>query len=358
MSTINYTVNPMEELCHAVCYQSEERVAYWANETCDVNANMAPLVPTEFTKFGVKRTEGANAHMTILHVAIVQYFLDRDYAQNGLRNLQKAIKILIKKGADVSSPVKGIELDLPTHGLTSFGDSLTPGNLLLWLERICDENMTKLERDCINDVFHLLQQASHVERTRASFFPAGTKVPQAVLDTWKGYLFSEKSADMLFVCKPDGEEIVAHSELLSIASPLYFEPLFQGKWGEVAVVQEGRRRFDTPTSSTILKAVLKFVYTGEIESTIVNDWDKLKELFVVSHLYELTSLTRICESHCAPLLCHENAIEMLRLAISYGTNRLFTMCVAFISKNMPQLDDELVSALLGGNDEAPQQEHH
>ena len=318
----HYNSSNMEELCYAIGHKSNQKVEFWA-EKCNVNADIAPLVSTDRKKYGVKRTEGAKAHFTLLHLVIVQCLVKdspvHDYhrQEECLRDLLEALRLFIAKGADVSSPIEGIELELGVEqGFTSLGRSFTPRELLLWLERICARRLSQYMREWIDSVFRLLQQASHdVQSTRASLLPVKTEVPQAILDTWKGYLFSNKSADMLFVCEKDHAEIPAHSGLLSIASPLYFEPHLQGKWGEVPVDQKGRRRFVTQNSSAVMKAILTFVYTGEFEPSILDDCDQLTELFSVSHMYELTCLTRLCESHCVKMLCPENAVTMLQLAV-------------------------------------------
>jgi len=367
MSNHYNSINNMEELCYAIVHKSPPKVEFWA-EKCNVNADIAALVPTDRKKYGVKRTEGAKAHFALLHLAIVQCFVKdspvhlRQGQKECLGDLLEAIRLLIAKGADVSSPVEGIELELGVEqGLTSLGRSLTPGELLLWLERICSTHISTNMRRWIDSVFELLQQASNdTLSTRASFLPVKTEVPQATLETWKGYLFSEKSADMLFVCKQDNAEIPAHSELLSIASPLYFEPHLQGKWGEVPLDQEGRRCFVTQNSSAVMKAILTFVYTGEVEPSILDDYDQLTELFSVSHMYELTCLTRLCEIHCMKILCPENAAKMLQVAVRYGTNHLRGACLSLIhgNKGNAQLWHEFCSATLGGSDEAPQHQDH
>lgn len=92
--------------------------------------------------------------------------------------------------------------------------------------------------------------------------PATARVPATTLGTWKGLLFNKDFADCTFLAS--GETLHAHKCVLAAASP-YFTAMFSASsdWME----SQGTIKADKPAA--IMKAVLRFVYTGELSESLV-----------------------------------------------------------------------------------------
>ena len=70
----------------------------------------------------------------------------------------------------------------------------------------------------------------------------------------------------------------------------------------------------------IMKAVLKFVYTGMVEK--MEDGEKLEELFKAAHVTMLDGLKKICEASLIAGVTTANSIQMMALGHLYEVEEL------------------------------------
>jgi hypothetical protein len=94
---------------------------------------------------------------------------------------------------------------------------------------------------------------------------ASVLVPKSIVAALKNILFSEDHCDVKFICD-DGQVIPAHKAILAASSP-YFAAAFQGPWAE----NGHSGQWKTSHASSILRVFLIFVYTGDIDATVISD---------------------------------------------------------------------------------------
>jgi hypothetical protein len=108
------------------------------------------------------------------------------------------------------------------------------------------------------------------------------------LKTYKSLLFSQDQSDVKFVCR-DGVEIPAHKAILAAASP-YFASAFAGPWSE----NGHRGEWMTSHSSFVIKALLAFVYTGEVRGI----QQHLMPILAVAGEFDILPLVEFASLHC------------------------------------------------------------
>lgn len=155
-------------------------------------------------------------------------------------------------------------------------------------------------------------------------------LPQSVATTYKKLLFSPEQSDLTFLCS-DGEEITAHKAVLA-ASSSYFASAFSGPW------QENNKdgEWKTSYSSTTIKAVLTFVYTGGVDGIRENPVKMLS----IADEWNMLALKEVATAFCIESMSHgansrslEKFTEMLQLAHLQQIEDLKTACLTFAKKN-------------------------
>uniref|UniRef100_A0A7S4J6Y1 BTB domain-containing protein n=1 Tax=Odontella aurita TaxID=265563 RepID=A0A7S4J6Y1_9STRA len=205
-----------------------------------------------------------------------------------------------------------------------------------------------------------------------------------VLSTMRSLLFSPLCSDIRFVCE-DGAVLHAHKCVLA-ASSEYFSTAFEGPWGSASASalvpapsgtgrlkddtggennHDGDRRggggaliWPTSNSSQIMRAVLSFVYTGNIADCGCGDGKTANEdidpraLLSVAHECGLAPLLEEAEMMCFRDLTVENWKETLQLAHLYECDALKGLCFDFCRERAVEiLTDPGVAALAAANQE-------
>lgn len=164
--------------------------------------------------------------------------------------------------------------------------------------------------------------------TCALLFPKSiptVTIPQSVATTYKNLLFSPDQSDIKFVCK-DGEILPAHKIILDAASP-YFRTAFHGPW--VENMPEGE--WHTSHSSSLIKAVLTYIYTGDISDSLVGE--TLLEVLSIAGEYDIPSLKELAAFHCVRSISVANFKKMVQFAYIHDIENLKTACCAFLKTN-------------------------
>jgi hypothetical protein len=118
-------------------------------------------------------------------------------------------------------------------------------------------------------------------------------VAKSVVDMLKTMVLSDEFSDVRFECK-DGTSLPAHKCVLSSAST-YFHNYFTGPWGELAEHEGGV--WKTSHSSDVVRAILMFVYTGEIPSSLLKT--QAPTLHAASSEYDLQELVKLASPSSA-----------------------------------------------------------
>jgi len=328
------------ELCTAITDCSPSEVKYFLDQGANPNQNIASHLPTSgpHERWGARQSEDSDgqAHFTAVHLCILKWF------SIGNLDFERKLGLLFEHNvhdADLWSPIKGVEIKIPGNADPVKIDNKKPMEFLMVLKRHYNQ------RDTLAASKIMIAATSRKENAR-QLLPT-TEVPQAVFDTWKELLFSEAhGSDVLFVC-PDGTELHAHTNVLSAASR-YFRTFFTGSfWGRE---RNDDKRVKTDNSSAVMKATLRFIYTGVLDQSVTQDSEQLVDLLKVSHEYELAHLVSLCETHCIPKLDLGNVAAMLSLAALCDAKHLLAACLSFMKDSgvaeNPTLCSELRAALL------------
>ena len=129
--------------------------------------------------------------------------------------------------------------------------------------------------------------------------------------------------DITLVTK-DGEELKAHRNVLSAASP-FFCKLLQTDMKES---REGIVRFEE-ISGSVMEDVLEFIYTGTLEVTREN----AEELVAATNYLLIPSLKTISGRFLQHEMCNSNCISTFYFAEKYDCDELITNSRSFIHTN-------------------------
>ncbi|XP_047338248.1 BTB/POZ and TAZ domain-containing protein 3 [Impatiens glandulifera] len=151
-------------------------------------------------------------------------------------------------------------------------------------------------------------------------------VPKEAKDVWDK-LFSEGIGADVRVLSRENEIVLAHSTVLSVASPVLGNTLQQlkPKDGFVCIKIPG-------VSHRAVCAFLRFLYSSCYEEEEMEKF--VLHLLVLSHSYSVTPLKNVCVNFLEHnWLDMENVIDVLQLAKKCDAPRLSLICVRLIVKN-------------------------
>jgi hypothetical protein len=132
-----------------------------------------------------------------------------------------------------------------------------------------------------------------------------------------------------------GERIPAHRNILAASSEC-LSALLKGQWAESA---SGVVRMEQ--SATAVKALLRFLYTGEVdEAALVSDPGGVLELAALHGQDELVSA---CEQHALQSLTVRTVVTKLVAAHLHKLTALEAACIALIKSDMRTLSSVLKS---------------
>ena len=135
--------------------------------------------------------------------------------------------------------------------------------------------------------------------------------------------------DLTLITKDD-QELMAHKNILSAASP-FFHKLLQSDMKEN---REGIVRFEE-ISGSAMEDVLEFIYTGTVEVTEEN----AEELVVATNYLLVTNLKTIASRFIQQRMCELNCISTFYLAEKYDCEELLNDSKSFIHANFASVAD-------------------
>ncbi|XP_041026325.1 BTB/POZ and TAZ domain-containing protein 3-like isoform X1 [Juglans microcarpa x Juglans regia] len=153
-----------------------------------------------------------------------------------------------------------------------------------------------------------------------------SSVPKETRDTWEK-LFKEGYGSDVYVITADKSYILAHSSVLSVASPVLGNILQQAK------VRNGMRYIKiSGVPYQAAYAFIRFLYSSCYEEEEMKRY--VLHLMVLSHCYSVPSLKRVCIYILERgWLTKENVIDVLQLARNCDAPRLTFICVRIIIRN-------------------------
>eukprot|EP00543_Licmophora_paradoxa_P012623 CAMPEP_0202479140 /NCGR_PEP_ID=MMETSP1360-20130828/94822_1 /ASSEMBLY_ACC=CAM_ASM_000848 /TAXON_ID=515479 /ORGANISM="Licmophora paradoxa, Strain CCMP2313" /LENGTH=376 /DNA_ID=CAMNT_0049106453 /DNA_START=135 /DNA_END=1262 /DNA_ORIENTATION=+ len=269
-----------------------------------------------------------NGTIRPLHVAVCNAYhhceLDQRDDSLGI------IKALLDHGADANSTCSGIAFcNVGSHPSVTIASAKNAAKLALFLKRF---PRTDHEVECsanMDEVASTILEVTAANRLKENKDPGPTEIVRAdTKATWKGMFENPKYADIKFVC-PDGE-VEAHKCVLAAALP-YFHTAFQGSWRET----NNDGLWSTTNSAAIIRGVLKFIYTGEVENELLEG--DMSALFSVASEYQMDSLMKFCEQKMNDRISSYTVKSTMSLAHLHSLSNLKKSCFDFIRENSATL---------------------
>ena len=245
-----------------------------------------------------------DSNLTLLHMAVLNCWNNYSHGQESLGIL----RVLVDNGAQLLETAKFLSANR--------GSLHSPLSLAQLLKRHLNSR-TRIRLDVLDSVIDILQ---NVPTASAS---VSVRKPIVPVPVYKNLLFSADHSDVKFVCA-DGEMVPAHKAILASSSP-YFATAFQGPWTE----NNPHGEWNTSYTSSIIKAVLSFMYTGDID--IITE--KPMDMFLIAAEYDIEPLRVMSLAFCIAKIGVENFKQMLQLAHLHDLVDLKRACYEYAKKN-------------------------
>jgi len=266
-----------------------------------------------------------------LHVVVANFF-NRIHTE-GVGKAGTFINLLLRAGASLESTASFTVVRLEGSSNSRPQEThkeLTPLDFAFWL---CEQEELKLKsehaptRSKVDALIAMLLSPSIT--SRGSLVERSIKtvvVPESVMETYKKLLVSQDQSDITFVCQ-DGETFAAHKAILAAASP-YFATAFVGPWAE-----NNNGEWKTEYSSSVIKTVLSFVYTGNTDGICENPMDVLS----IADEWNIDPLKSVATAYCTDAITVENFASTLRFAHLHDVVNLKQACHEFASRNLGEV---------------------
>ena len=195
-----------------------------------------------------------------LHVAVVNAY--HHGRLDGIASKQRAgalkiLDLLLNAGADISATCnKVLFCNVGDLNISSPGAPLDPISLTLSLKKVKTSSIHADERvDMMDEVLGRLVAARQAQKRRPT---PKVVMSQLVANTYRDLCMSKQYSDITIVCA-DGVELPAHCNVLAVASPVL----------KATFPKDGSQHLAINRSSKVMKAVLQFIYTGQLEDTVL-----------------------------------------------------------------------------------------
>ena len=237
----------------------------------------------------------------------------------------KVLEILLEAGADTSAKMN------ECHICNISGESLSfkyfsGGTALELSDYLLQHNLKSPQfRIVMNRVNELIRGKI------VSLNQPMVSVLRSTQTYWNDMLNDNDFYDISFKCS-DGEIVHAHKPILAAASA-YFRTMFLGSWKEMTdnVIELKE------TSSTTMKILLKYIYTGSLDIDSTKLEEEIILLFPLAYQYMITPLQEICEHQCTEMLDHAHIVDIMQLARLHSATKLQLSCFEYVKKQAASL---------------------
>ena len=308
------------------------------NGALTANANFASFLPiwqTIVDSLGhvhpncIAATNGSPLDsISALHLAILSCVSHE--ANNNTEDSLRIVQTLLSRGANAELETNGIYIAIAAgpnaqKGLAVVENGTTPLQLAVLIKKYMHPSQQKV----MNQVTSLLlqHQATSIQKDVQHGTPPipTTPVPTSVYHHWNKLLMNSEFADCMFECA-DGKTFVAHKAVLAACST-YFNQYFTGPWS----THHASGVWKTSNSSPVMWAILKYMYTGQLDMTVVQH--HAAEFLSVSKEYMLDDLYRISETSCIQQLSVDTIKTYLLLGHLHESTPLLEACFDFVRTN-------------------------
>ena len=211
-------------------------------------------------------------------------------------------------------------------GTAEIVKSFPGGNALTFADYLAQHRLDYALNCCMmNNVKQLL---------RAKMIALKKRKASVLLSTqtyWPTILHDSDFYDISFKCS-DREIVHAHKPILATASA-YFRTMFLGSWKEMTdnVIELKE------TSSTTMKILLKYIYTGSLDIDSTKLEEEIMLLFPLAYQYMITPLQEICEHQCTEMLDHAHIVDIMQLARLHSATKLQLSCFEYVKTQAASL---------------------
>jgi hypothetical protein len=329
----NYT--PLQELYEVIENNAYPFVKSYLDNGSDPNLNLASWVmQQDESELITLCSDGTllEGILSPLYVAVVDCYYTSFHSAERRSSAMHILKAFLEVGANTTFTVANFRM-CGVGSPQQVRTAVTPLDLAILVNKSLGNSGHGRGRKVMDDVIQLLEAASQKDSDPVT-------VPKSVANTWKALLFSEKFSDVKFKCQ-DGTMFHAHKNVLAAASP-YFSAAFEGPWGEQ--YEDRLRVWETSNPAPVMKAVLSFIYTGEVMPCVMEQQPEV--MFAVVSEYSLLELRELCEASYTCSLGINNVKSMLQLAHLHGSSALKQSCFDFVQDDMAKvLTDPSVMSL-------------
>ena len=147
---------------------------------------------------------------------------------------------------------------------------------------------------------------------------------------------SGKSSDISFAI---GDQTVPAHKAILIARVPYFDKMLASGMKEA---ETGRVKLDENTDVAAFKAVIKYIYGGQLPTTLDED---AVQILPLADKYDLKRLKEACFYHMEKGLSKENVADTLVLADLYRGEELKKKCLSSLRLWGSSLEDDLLETL-------------
>lgn len=139
------------------------------------------------------------------------------------------------------------------------------------------------------------------------------------------------------------EVIKCHRVILAARCPYFRRALLSGMREAI------ERRVEVhDTTPALFKSFLRFVYSGKLGESDMDNSDSLSELLLLADRYEMDSLKELCEGELVGRVDSDSALTLLSIADHFNASKLKASCVEFIMQNEELLHTKTFQELSEG----------
>ena len=173
-------------------------------------------------------------------------------------------------------------------------------------------------------------------------------IPATVMKTYSSLLFSSSYSDVVFEVHSDTsgnssssssssaanatEHIHAHKNILATSSE-YMKAMLSGPWTENQA--NGQSIIEAPQSATTIKALLRFIYIGEVDTAAIKA--NPMEMLDIAAQHGCADLTSACEMEAVRTLTTATVVPMIEASYLHDLVQLKGACIVFIKDHAAAL---------------------
>lgn len=308
--------------------------------------------------------ENADYSCAPIHVAVVNAY--HNSRMDGIASKQrdgalKIVDLLLEAGADVSTSCNNVLFcNIGDLNISSPCAPLDPISLTLSLKKVkasVSSSNTIHSDECADMMDQVLLRLVKARKAQKRHKTPTVTMSAMVASTYRDLCLSKQYSDVQIECK-DGVELPAHRNVLAAASPVM--RIIFSKKNEESLQQQ---QLSVNRTSSIMKAVLQFIYTGQLEESTLES--ETATLLSVASEFKLEALEQLCAGKCGERLTIQNVRIMLDIGERHKARWIKKECLDFLqrqplpvvlghakilalAKENPKLWQEILMAVGGG----------